>query len=119
MVERLRLTIISPSRRIRFSFRRKSPPSRRTQEGLVFQAATLREYPNAFSAEALFSQEIQQVSVDSICLGRGHAVRKARVGLQCAILEQLCRKWKGEAVENVMKLLASSVAFKEAHQTPG
>src|SRR5258708_6001668 len=42
------LAIFSPSKRIRFSFRRKSPPSRRTQEGLVFQAATLTEYPNAF-----------------------------------------------------------------------
>jgi hypothetical protein len=80
------LAIFSPSKRIRFSFRRKSPPSRRTQEGLVFQAATLTEYPNAFSAEALRFQEGQQVGVNGIGLGRGHAVRKALVGFQCAIL---------------------------------
>src|SRR5271165_2230285 len=74
------------ARRIRFSFRRKSPPSRRTQEGLVFQAATLTEYPNGFSAEALRFQEGQQVGVNGIGLGCGHAVRKALVGFQCAIL---------------------------------
>jgi len=53
---------------------------------LVFQAATLTEYPNAFSAEALRFQEGQQVGVNGIGLGRGHAVLKALVGFQCAIL---------------------------------
>jgi hypothetical protein len=72
-----------------FDFRRgphDHRPSRRTQEGLVFQAATLTEYPIAFSAEALRFQEGQQVGVNGIGLGRGHAVRKALVGFQCAIL---------------------------------
>jgi hypothetical protein len=53
---------------------------------LVFQAATLTEYPNAFSAETLRFQKGQQVGVNGIGLGRGHAVRKAPVGFQCAIL---------------------------------
>jgi hypothetical protein len=52
----------------------------------VFKAATLTEYPNVFSAEALRFQEGQQVGVNGIGLGRGHAVRKALVGFQCAIL---------------------------------
>ena len=39
-----------------------------------------------FSAEALRFQEGQQVGVNGIGLGRGHAVRKALVGFQCAIL---------------------------------
>src|SRR2546422_9104362 len=37
-------------------------------------------------------QEGQQVGVDCIGLGRGHAVRKALVGFQGAILQQLCRQ---------------------------
>ena len=40
----------------------------------------------AFSAEALRFQESQQVGVNGIGLGCGHAVRKALVGFQCAIL---------------------------------
>jgi hypothetical protein len=42
---------------------------------------------------ALRFQESQQVGVNGIGLGRGHAVRKALVGFQCAILQQLCRQW--------------------------
>ena len=80
-------------RRIRFYFRRKLPSSRRTQEWLVFQAAALTEYSKAFSAEALRSQEGQQVGVNGIGLGCGHAVRKAFVGFQCAIFEQFRRQW--------------------------
>src|SRR6266850_1444846 len=37
-------------------------------------------------------QERQQVGVNRVRLGRGHAVRKALVGLQRAILQQLCRQ---------------------------
>ena len=39
-----------------------------------------------FSAETLRFQKGQQVGVNGIGLGRGHAVRKALVGFQCAIL---------------------------------
>ena len=44
------------------------------------------------SAAALRFQEGQQVGVNGIGLRRGHAVRKALVGFQCAILQQLCRQ---------------------------
>jgi hypothetical protein len=80
------VAILYPSRRIRSSLQRKSPPSRQTQDRLVFLAATLTEYPNAFPDKALGFQESQQVGVNGIGLGRGHAVRKALVGFQCAIL---------------------------------
>ena len=82
----LALAIFSPSERIRFCFWRESLPSRRTQEGLVLQAATLTEYPNVFSAQTLRFQEGQQVCVNGTGLCRGHAVRKALIGYQCAIL---------------------------------
>jgi len=39
-------------------------------------------------------QEFQQVGVDRLGLRRGHAVRKALVGLQRAVLEQLRRQLK-------------------------
>ena len=48
-------------------------------------------------APALRFQESQQVGVNGIGLGRGHAVRKALVGFQCAILQQLCRPWSESA----------------------
>jgi hypothetical protein len=60
--------------------------NRRRHDRLVFLAARLTEYPNAFPDKALGFQESQQVGVDGIGLGRGHAVRKAPVGFQCAIL---------------------------------
>ena len=37
-------------------------------------------------------EECQQVGVNCVGLSRGHAVRKALVGFQCAILQQLCRQ---------------------------
>ena len=46
----------------------------------------------AATAVALRFQEGQEVGVNGIGLGRGHAVRKALVGFQCAILQQLCRQ---------------------------
>ena len=81
-----------------------SPFRRRPLAGrpgrLVFQAATLTEYPNAFSAEALRFQEGQQVDVNGIGLGCGHAVRKALVGFQCAILQQLCRQRSSSGIRH-------------------
>jgi hypothetical protein len=49
----------------------------------------------AATAAALRFQEGQQVGVNGIGLGRGHAVRKAFVGFQCAIFQQLCRQRGG------------------------
>src|SRR5229473_421956 len=37
-------------------------------------------------------EEREQVGVNGVGLSRGHAVRKALVGFQCAILQQLCRQ---------------------------
>src|SRR6476620_6007473 len=46
----------------------------------------------AATAVALGFQEGQEVGVNGIGLGRRHAVRKALVGFQCAILQQLRRQ---------------------------
>jgi hypothetical protein len=50
------------------------------------------DFTFAATAAALRFQEGQQVGVNGIGLGRGHAGRKALVGFQCAILQQLSRQ---------------------------
>ena len=56
--------------------------------------------------KALRFQEVQQVGVYGIGLGCGHAVRKALVGFQCAILEQLCRQWPRISVRHDLVVIA-------------
>ena len=58
-------------------------PTRKLQPNK--HGASFCERPDQGDA-ALRFQEGQQVGVNGIGLGRGHAVRKALVGFQCAIL---------------------------------
>src|SRR2546422_5764034 len=51
-------------------------------------------------------QERQQVGINGIRLGRGHAVRKALVGFQRAILQQLCRQWRRIGIRHDLVVIA-------------
>src|SRR5882724_3354797 len=51
-------------------------------------------------------QERQQVGVDGGRLGRGHAVRKAFVGFQGAMLQQLCREWRRIGIRHDLVVIA-------------
>jgi len=54
-------------------------------------------------------QEGKQIRVDLLRVGRGHAVWKALVGLECAIPQQLCREWSriGERHDLIVSFLLS------------
>ena len=51
-------------------------------------------------------QECQEVGVDRGCLRGRHAVREVLIGLQGAVLQQLCRQWSGSDVGNDLIVFA-------------
>ena len=58
------------------------------------------------AAGRLRFQEGQQVGVDGVGLGRGHAMRKALVGFQCAVLQQLCRQRRRIGIRHDLVVIA-------------
>ena len=54
----------------------------------IGQRVPASDWGSRRSRTALRFQEGQQIGVNGIGLGRRHAVRKALVGFQCAILQQ-------------------------------
>ncbi len=58
--------------------------------------------------------EGQQVGVDRVRLCGGHAVREALVGLQRAILEQLCRQRPGVRIGN--DLIVVAMHYQDGHR---
>src|SRR3989449_5248356 len=51
-------------------------------------------------------QERQQVGVNGVRLSRGHAVWKALVSFQCAILQQLCRQRRRIGIRHDLVVIA-------------